>query len=95
MMPKGGEQKESSKGGAELSDSGCGYMLPEAGSTDEMQKSRHSVASLHGELNDAPLKSSKSYFLEPMKVFLHSPLCRYDPVKDLEKGRLPHINCTD
>lgn len=83
MMPKGGEQKERSKGGAELSDPGCGYMLPEAGSTDEMQKSRHSVASPHGELNHAPLKSSKSYFLEPMKVFLHNLLCRYDLVKDL------------
>lgn len=91
-MPKEVEQKEGSKGGAELSGSGCGYMLPEVGSTDEMQKLRHTP---HGELNDAPLKPSKSCFLEPMKVFLHSPLCRYDLVKDLEKGRLPHINCTD
>lgn len=47
----------------------------EAGSMDERQKSRPSVASPHGELNDAPpSKSSKSYLLDPMKVTLHNPL---------------------
>ena len=67
----------------------------EAGSTDERQKSRPSVASPHGELNDAPCKSSKSCFLDPMKVTLCNPLCRHDLVKDVEKGRLLHISCID